>query len=138
MIANSTIQFALISRGKGATTITQALGTSGQIKEAQWQGKDFIYPALRLVVGKQEQGQTNPNCSYGFLNFSWVMYSQEASSQEADNIAGIVNAHFHNSGFAYPGLLFNRIWSVGLIGAIRISEQLWRAENQYRAMITIR
>lgn len=138
MITNVTIQAALISYAKLSTPIVTSLGTADQIKEASWQGKNFVYPALRIARIRQGKDLRGMRCNYGYVTFSWITFSQEASSQQADTIAGVVNSVFDNLGFAHPGILFNRIWCVGLIGAVRVSEQLWRSQNDYRAMITIR
>ena len=42
------IQIALIERLKANTALVALLGTADQIKETEWQGAEFTYPAVRV------------------------------------------------------------------------------------------
>ena len=54
MIDNDDIQAGLVAYLKAqTTTIVALLDSSGEIKEDQWQGTTFLYPAVRVDLGPQ-------------------------------------------------------------------------------------
>lgn len=140
MIPNDTVQASIISKLKNNSTITAALvgygSDANQVKEAQWQGSDFLYPAVRVLIGTQTNDRASPYCSFGFLPFTISVLSQKKSSQEADDLLGTINNQLHGSYATGVGMQLQHIECIGLTGAIRVSEQLWRSEASYFSLLT--
>lgn len=136
MIPNDDVQAAIIARLKAGTAVVAALNSSSEIKEAQWQGTDFLYPAVRVQIGTQQPDRASPFCNYGYLPFVIRVYSEQKSSQQADDIMGIVNNYLHGNYAAGTGCILNYIECVGLSGAIRITDQLWQSEASYLSLLT--
>jgi hypothetical protein len=136
MISNSIVQAAIISKLKGNSTIVATLNSSNEIKESQWQGVDFLYPAVRVNIGTQSNDRRSPYCNFGYLPFSIRVFSEQKSSLEADNIMGIINNELHGSWAVGTAMILNQIECIGLIGAIRIGEQLWQSQADYFALLT--
>lgn len=136
MISNHIVQAALISKLKASSTITNALNSSADIKEEQWQGTDFLYPAIRVKIGSQTNDRKSPFCSFGYLPFTLRVFSEMKSSMEADTIAGLVNTVLHGSYAIGTNMILNNIECLSLIGAIRVGEQLWQSQIDYISLLT--
>jgi len=137
MIPNDVIQKALISRLKSDTDLVTALGGSTEVREQQWQGRQFNYPAVRVAIGVQVPDIRKSPCNWSRISFSVLCFSEERSSHEADHIAGLVNAALHDKAFdvAADGFRFHKIRSLGLVSARRASERIWAAEAFFDAEI---
>lgn len=135
MIPNDDVQAGFILKAKNNSGIVAVLNSSNEIKEAQYQGADFLYPALRVSIGTQTVDLSSPFCQFGFLPFTWKVFSEQKSSQQADNIMGIVNAVFHGGYVVGTGFIINNIKCIGLTGAIRLSEQLWMSQADYTGIL---
>ena len=44
------VQGAMISYLKSQSPVTSLLGGTTEIRESEWQGTDFVYPAVRLSI----------------------------------------------------------------------------------------
>ncbi len=105
MIDNDDIQAGLVAYLKAQTTTVVALiNSSGEIKEDQWQGTTFVYPAVRVDLGLQ---LPKANCDAADVTFSILCYSEDASSQEADELAGTVNNDLHRKAFTQSGVRYS-------------------------------
>jgi len=137
MISNEKLQEAFIARMKGDGGITIILGADTEIREQQWQGRAFTYPAVRLALGTQVPLAFIEPCEWSLLSFSVLCLSEKRSSKEADELAGAVNVCFHNSAWdeALDNFRLHKIRSVGLNSATRMSERIWRAEAFFQARI---
>lgn len=145
MIDNAVIQADFITSLKGNATLVAALvrsdgeGGAENIKESQWAGTDFIYPAVRVRINRQIPITNRQNCDHARLTFSIRVLTEGGSSKEADQIAGIVNNHFH--GNAGGGKFFRgTAWTTflrgsGLGSAIRTGERVWMAEGFYEGVV---
>lgn len=100
-----TIQAAWISHLKANTTLTaEFTGVSGtEIREAQWQGADFVYPALRVYV---DVFPSLNGCGTDRAVVCLEVYSEQKSSKEAKHIAGILVDQYHKKRFKAGGLDF--------------------------------
>lgn len=134
MIPNDTIKAALVSHYKGITDITNVLtnGASG-VKEAQYQGSDYRYPALRVRILRQTPDPALGHCDVARLNGSILVYAEGGSSQPADDLAGIVNDNTHRKllrggTVGTDAFYIPRMLCEGLIAATRLNENLWRSE----------
>ena len=123
-IRNDQIQAALVAYAKGKSNITDQVN-SDEIREDQWQGTGFTYPNIRIrmidnspVAGK--------GCSQE-INLSWMVFTEDSSSLEADQIAGIISTELHTRQFNSNNFAFS-LRTTNLVPAIRIDERTWRSE----------
>jgi hypothetical protein len=132
MIDNDDIQAGLVAYLQAqTTTIVALLDSSGDIKEDQWQGTTFLYPAVRVDLGPQ---LPKANCDAADVTFSVLCYSENASSKEADELAGTVNTDLHRKAFTKSSVRYS-IYSQGLIPAIREDDRTWRSEATFHATV---
>lgn len=133
MIDNDLIQAAIVTKLKADSTLVAwltALGAGSEIREAQFQGRDFLYPSVRVELGTQiEEG--NPPC-YSTIPFTVYSYSEKDSSREANQLAGYVNDALLRKNISGSGWQSQLIVSDGMIAARRTSERVWQAVNLYR------
>ena len=131
VIDNNDIQAGIIAYLKANTTVVALLVSGTSIKEDQWQGTTFVYPAVRVDLGIQ---LPRANCDGAETTFSILCYSEDASSQEADELAGTVNNQLHRKAFTSSSVRYS-IYSQGLIPAIREDDRTWRSEATFHATI---
>lgn len=132
MLDNDDIQAGLVAYLKDQTTTTVVLlDSSGDIKEDQWQGTIFVYPAIRVDLGSQ---LPRGDCNSSEITFSILCFDENASSQSTDELAGTVNNDLHNKAFTKSSVRFS-IFSQGLIPAIRMDDRTWRSEATFRATV---
>ena len=131
------IKGAIVSRLKAQATIVAELDSSAEIKEAQWQGRDFKYPAIRVSVSPIDPMQ--PDCNRWEVPFVIATFSEEASSYQADKISGIIHGVLHGKSFSQSiegqDLRFS-LWTNTLVPAIRQDDRTWRSENLMRATVS--
>lgn len=115
----------LVTYLKGKSSITDEL-TDGadEIREWQWQGTEFTYANVRVRV---RSVTPFANCALSDLDGSIYVFSQDASSKEADEIAGIIVDEVNRKSFTSSGVNYN-LWVTEQIGSIRQDERTWRAE----------
>lgn len=136
MIDNDLIQAAIVAKLKADTPLVNwltALGAGSEIREAQFQSREFLYPNVRVEVGTQiEEG--NPPC-YSTIPFTVYSYSEKDSSREANQLAGYVNDAILRKAVYGSGWISGIIITDGSIAARRVSERVWQAVNLYRMNI---
>lgn len=140
MIANNLVQAAIITALKANTTLTDwltARSAGDEIRETSWAGVTFSYPAVRVQIGTQAPGPVNSTCylSTGEIPFTVLSFSESDSSQQADTLAGLVNAALIGSRISGTGFRSLVIQSDGLTHATRTAERTWRAIGLYRMQI---
>jgi hypothetical protein len=133
VIDNDQIQAAIVAKLKAnnplITWLTQFQAQS-EIREAQYQAAGFVYPNVRVELGTQiEEG--NPPC-YSTLPFTVYSYSERDSSQEANELAGLVKDALLRQSVTGSGWHSQLIIADGMIAARRVSERVWQAVNLYR------
>jgi hypothetical protein len=92
VIAPQTVQGAIIALLKADAALVAGLaGDAKRIKEADWRGTTFEYPAVRVDIGDQRP-TGNGNCSEQRLGVtgSIIVYSKQESSLEAAQVLGLV------------------------------------------------
>src|SRR3972149_5151749 len=137
MIDNNALQAAIVAKLKANAPWVAwlaARSASSEIREAQWQGAEFLYPAVRVNVGTQTPTENGPcykeNTEVDFLVSA---LSEQDSSKEADTLAGLVNTALLGQTLAGTGFSSGLIRSDGLTGAIRLEvDRIWRAFGLYR------
>ena len=141
MIINSQIQEALVTRLKDGTrpeiaALHAALATDEEIRENQFQGTQFAYPAIRVVFSYLNPTENTPCRDDIFRSyFSIVSFSESTSSLEADNIAGLVAEALDEEMLNETTFRTGNISLGSVNAAIRIGPRLWRAETFFRASI---
>lgn len=130
---NDEIQSSIVSYLKSVSaiynlliTLDNASGTS-EIREDQWQGTEFDYPNIRVRMIDNKPIIDNPDCSATIFTVSIMSFSQDASSWEADKIAGIISTSVNGKTFTTLGVeIYLR--TLNLIPAVRSDVHTWRAE----------
>ena len=121
------IQSALIAYLKTKTEVTSLLvRDDAEIREDQWQGRNFVYPAVRynnLALRPDISG----NCNLFNIELSWLVYSEEPSSWEADKIAGIISLVLHDKQIVYSGTSVY-LRTMEIRPADRKDERTWQSE----------
>ena len=92
MIANNNIQAAIITKLKADTDLVAwltARSASNEIRESNWQGAAFTYPAVRVQTGTQQPGPDTSHCylTTSEIPFTVLCFSESDSSQQADILA---------------------------------------------------
>lgn len=133
MIDSDLIQAAIVAKLKADSALIAWLtqfGCQDEVRESQWQARQFLYPNVRVELGTQiEDG--NPPC-YSTLPFTVYCYSEKDSSREANQLAGYVNDALLRKNVSGSGWHSQLIVSDGSIAARRVSERVWQAVNLYR------
>ena len=134
MIRNDQVQAALISRLKANNTITSLIvsGTAQDetwhtdIREDQWEGTSFGYPNVRVrLLPSSPLG--DKDCHIIKFSVSFLVFSEEQSSMEADQIAGIITNEFHGKTFLANNIEIS-LRLASLIPAVRSDTRTWRSE----------
>jgi len=125
MRRNDEIQAAIVVYLKSNSTITGTVSAE-EIREDQYQGREFSYPNVRVrLISNTPIG--SDDCELSRVNLSIMVFTEDASSLNADRIAGIINSVLHGRSFASNGIAFY-FRTTNLIPAIRSNIQEWRSE----------
>ncbi len=139
MISNDLVQAAIVAQLKADTPLVDWLTarTSGsEIRETQWQGRTFSYPAVRVQIGAQLPGGNGPcYVTTGEAPFTVLSFSEQDSSQQADQLMGLVNDALLGKHLSGSGFRTGPVLSDGLIKATRIGERLWQAVGLFRMQL---
>ena len=124
--SNNEIQAALLVKLKAEATILAELSDTDEIRENQWQGTEFSYPAIRIRMVSNNPLK-NSDCDQTNISVGFQVFSEDASSMQADEIAGIINTALHDKPFSQSGLLI-ALRTDDLIPAIRSNMRTWKSE----------
>ena len=126
MLRNDQIQAAWVDYLKDNTNILAELTDNDEIREDFWQGPTFTYPNIRvrIVSNTPQEGR---DCNLHDVVIGTLAFSEEASSQQADRIAGIIMTELHDKQFTSNGIAFG-VRTSDLIPAVRTDERTWRSE----------
>jgi hypothetical protein len=135
VLRNDQIQAAIIAYLKNQSDITDSLSPNDadEIREDQWQSKNFTYPNIRLRLISNDMDMAQ--CDLHSVLFSCLCFSEEYSSQQADEIAGIIGITLHERSFVSNTIAFTTTVT-DLVPAIRIGEQTWRSEAILNAKVS--
>lgn len=131
MISNDLVQAALVAALKANAALVAwltARSAPNEIREAQWQGDSFTYPAVRVQVGTQLANGNGPCYPVnGEVPFTIYAFSESDSSQQADVLAGLVGAALLGNHLSGTGFTTGPVLSDGLVHATRTGERVWQA-----------
>jgi hypothetical protein len=134
MISDELVQAGIIAKLKANTALITFLtdrSAGDEIRENQWQGRQFVYPLIRVdLVNQDEVG--NPPC-FSRASFNVFAITEGDSSKDAGVLAGLVNEALIRKKFSGTGYNSGLIVSLGSAGAIRTAERTWQALRQYQA-----
>jgi hypothetical protein len=88
------VQAAIIERLKADAQLVALLGTADQIKETEWQGAVYVFPAVRV------ENTIKPNvvyCSPDDVDITIFCLSEQKSSKQCSLIAARVANLLHNT-----------------------------------------
>lgn len=136
MISNDEVKEAVVSTLKADAILVARLpdGQNG-IRERGWRGNVFQYPIVRVDLEPQRDLTPDSNCTPVTQDWSIYVYSEEHSSREADQIAGLVANLFQGRFFVSNGIKFSRVNILENIPAIPEDERTWRAQVRCRSII---
>jgi hypothetical protein len=135
MIPNEAVQAALITKLKGATGVVGYLNSSDEIKEAQWQGTTFKYPAVRVKIGIQTP--LPEDCASSFVPFTVMCKGEKASSKETSALLSEVVKALQGTRWCdiINKVRFVAIRAMGAGGIVREDALTWKAEASFRAVV---
>jgi len=130
MIRADEVRTAIITNMKANSFITDLLDDTDEIRESGWRGTEFSYPNYRVRINRIAPVD---DC-YQELEASIFCFSEEASSQEAEQMAGTVAEQYHKKSFTQSGIIFSHI-KAEPIPAIQQDIRTWRSEIIIRSII---
>jgi len=135
MISVSDIQAAFFTGLKAYTNIVTTVMLSDEIRENQWQGKDFIYPNIRIDM-LPERPATQTNCEGNYVDVQFRVFSEQYSSKEANDIAVKIANKFHNKSLNLGTIRFMLVCS-SLVPANRTDQKTWEAQVRFNGTAII-
>lgn len=134
MITLDDVQTALLTHLKSQVTLTSMLGTQGQIKETQWQGVDFVYPAIRIG---NDIIPNDKDCPPDTVEGVIYVLTEEKSSKRCSQIASEVGRILHRSNFTVNGLKFIRVTVNKLTYPTQMEDTtIWQSQVQITALVS--
>ena len=127
MLRNDQVQGAWIDYLKSKSDITDELTDNDEIREDFWQGSEFSYPNIRVRI-IENVPQEGRDCNLHDITISTMAFSEDASSQQADRIAGIIMVTLQDTQFVSNNITFG-VRTTNLIPAVRTDERTWRSES---------
>ena len=130
MISNSDIQAAWIAKLKANTAVT-ALVPAVEIREDLWKGSEFTYPNIRVKLGNLVPSVQSNNCQVFSSEASILVFTEQKSSKQADQIAGVIATEFWGKPFSSSGVRFAGV----MLDALVPAEVPERDENSWMASV---
>lgn len=105
---DETFKASWIASLKSKPTLTSLLLPDGavSIKETQWQGTDFDYPAVRVAVDFMPSVN---RCGPDDADITIEVFSAEKSSKQSAHIASVIYQLYHGHPFSSAGIMFNTV-----------------------------
>ena len=132
LIRSDQVREAIIDVIEANANIMALLNDVNEVRESDWKGMEFTYPNYRVRINSITPFE---DC-YQNLDASIYCFSEEKSSQEAEEMAGTVANELDDKSFTQDSIRFTNV-SVDIIPAIAQDERTWRAECQIRSLINL-
>lgn len=136
MIDNEAIQRTVVSRLKNNVGLTALLLPAGadEVREAQWQGRDFAFPNVRVEIGPQTPTIGPAPCDWSEVTFTVYCHSEQDSSLQCEQVASAVKDALDKKHFTGQDLISGQYFRffychvTRLEGARRaIDNRIWRS-----------
>ena len=98
---------AWIAYLKSQTLLVAELDSSLQIKQLQWQGDEFLYPAVRLSV---IHFPSVNGCGPDDIEIFIEVFSEEKSAKQVMRITSILQLILNKKAFIQNGIKFPMVW----------------------------
>lgn len=134
MIGNHVLQSDLVADLRAAVAITTLLASSGEVRELQYQGADFAYPALRIHIDDNRPIITREQCDHANLSFTVRVFAEGGSSRPASTIANAVNSRLHRRNLHGTGW-YTWLRTSAFLGPRMVAENLWMVELVFRGVV---
>lgn len=129
MISIDLVQAEIVSVLKANGPLVGVVGD--EIREEQWQGTEFSYPAIRVSVGDfpDLMGGSCPGL-HGTISFRVLTFSEEASSRQADQLGGLIMGALLDEQMKTVQFISGpiRLGRRGQVSAVRTPQRVWRGE----------
>ena len=133
MISPDLVQAAIIAKLQADATLLAwltARSAASEIRENQWQGVSFVYPAVRVDLLPQTE-PANPPC-YSQQLFNVFAFAEGDSSQNSAILAGLIDSALIRKQMTGTGFATGHIISLGSVPPLRTAERIWQATGQYQ------
>ncbi|HET8685827.1 MAG TPA: hypothetical protein VFM18_04090 [Methanosarcina sp.] len=90
-------------KSKPQLTVLLTNGGANEIRETQWQGDEFAYPAIRVSV---DYFPSINGCGPDDIDVQIDVFSEEKSSKQASHIASVLQSILHKHPFTSLGVHF--------------------------------
>lgn len=107
MANQETVQEAWIAYLKSKTALVALLDNSLQIKQLQWQGDEFLYPAVRVSVDYMPSVN---GCGPDDVDVFIDVFSEEKSAKEVLHISATLQSILQKKPFTQNGINFPLVW----------------------------
>jgi hypothetical protein len=127
MIEPHIIQADIVADILTQASITDLLASAAEVREDQYQGTVYGYPAIRVDIISQTPIVAPWPCDLTTLNFTLRVYTEGGSSKSNSIILGAINNAYHRKIF---GASTWNCWfrSAGVINPAKQGTKLWRGE----------
>jgi hypothetical protein len=133
MISPELVQAGVVAKLKANTALIAWLTTysaQNEIRENQWQGRTFVYPAVRVdLLTQTEPG--NPPC-YSQVLFNVFCFTEGDSSKDCAVLAGLLDTALIRKKFSGTGFNSGLVLTLGTVPPIRTGERVWQALGQFQ------
>lgn len=134
MISPELVQAGIITHLKADSALIAWLTTysaQNEIRENQWQGRTFVYPAVRVdLLTQTEPG--DPPC-YAQVLFNVFSFTEGDSSLTCGQLAGLIDTALIRKKFNGTGFNSGLVITLGTVPPIRTADRLWQGLGQYQA-----
>ena len=107
MANQETVQEAWIAYLKSKTALVSLLDNALQIKQLQWQGDEFLYPAVRVSVDYMPSVN---GCGPDDVDVFIEVFSEEKSAKEVLHISATLQGILQKKPFTQNGINFPLVW----------------------------
>lgn len=143
MISEDLIQKAILTKLKADATLITLIGSANNIKESQWQGTTFSYPAIRVGSIRQSPvGNTgNSRTRLSNILFAVESFSEDASSKEVKQINNRVYTVLFDTeiyGLNDSNVHTFNILKIDLISSgesMRLQDDLWYQQSNFTSEV---
>lgn len=138
MVNNSDIQQFLVQSLLSFATATNLLPDNVEVREDNWHGKEYSYPNVRVKLLNQDVG--DDYCSYSTAFVEIVVFSEEPSSDECNDIAFSIAEYLHQKTISDTVVTNDSIRkisvSVSNLGGAESVGEIWQVRIQTKVKIT--